>query len=634
MTIKDIAKLAGVSVSTVSKIVNGKDENINPETRKRVLKIVKEYNYVPYSFVKQRSDAKSLLLGVLLNDITRSYSLINGILNFAHRNGYGILLQDSSKSHEEELKNITLLCNNKVDGVIWEKVSGDSERFLDYFVRENIPVFNLNEFGNKAKSNDVIPYETLGYFATMKMVEYKHSNIGCVLDNEDVFSELFFKGYRKCLYEHHLPYKKSMRILYDEDNFFDKVLFPHLTGIVCSNVQTAMNIREQMTMKKMRIPEDFSIITLREDLFSASDIWNISSIKVPSYEFGAFLCQKMLQIIEKRNEAEAKFSWEMELSNENSLDMPITLKNKKIIVVGSIHVDITVNVEELPQDGKTVAANHFSLTPGGKGVNQAVGAAKMGADTILIGKIGKDYDGNMIYHSMLENHVEICGISRDPHMATGKAYIHVQKGGESSIVIYAGANQNLKIKDIQENQELFENAGFCLLQTEIPMETVEYAAFVGKEKGSAIILKPSTAKEISDSLFAMVDFFIPNFKEAEVLCPQKETLEEKADYFLKKGVKNVIITLGRRGCYLKNSVYSQYFPAADFSPVDTTGGADAFIATLAACLLEHKDLHTAIGMATYAAGFVINRQGVVPALIDKNTVEMYALQTSSNNQSK
>jgi len=419
-----------------------------------------------------------------------------------------------------------------------------------------------------------------------------------------------------------------MRIIYNKENIFDEVLFLNLTGAVCSNMQTAMRIHEQAAIKKIRIPDDFSVISLSDDLYPASAIGHISSLEIPFYEFGTFLCRKMIQNVEKGTNELILFSGETKLSNENSLDIPITLKKKKIVVVGSIHADVTVNVEDLPQNGKTVSAKHFSLTPGGKGANQAIGAAKLGADTILIGRIGNDYDGNMIYSSMLENHVEIQGIARDEQLATGKAYIHVQKDGESSIVIYAGANENLKPRDIERNSRLFENAGFCLLQTEIPMETVEYAASIGKQKGAVIMLKPSATKQLSDSLLSMVDFFIPNHKEIEVLCPQKKTLEEQADYFLAKGVKTVIITLGHRGCYLKNSEYSQYFPAAKFSPVDTTGGADAFIATLAVYLLDNYDLSTSIRFATYAAGFVINRQGVVPALIDRNTLEMYVSRLS------
>jgi len=622
VTIKEIAKLANVSASTVSKIVNGKDENINPETRNRVLKVVKEYNYVPYSFVKNMSNSKTFLIGVLLNDISESYSIIKGILDYAQKNGYYIILCDSVYSNEEELKNITMLCKNKIDGVIWDKVNSNSKEYSEYFIKEDIPICNIND-SEEEEGNNTFPFDELGYYATKKMIAYKHSNIGCILEESTVSSELFFQGYQRCLYDNNLPYQDRMRIVYGKEDILDEFLLSGLTGIICANVRIAMRVIEWLSLKNIRIPEDLSIIFLRDDVSPASSIQNISNLKIPFRDYGAFTCKKLIGKMEKNEQEAVDFTWKIELENENSLDLPLVLKKKKIVVVGSIHIDVTVNVEELPQDGKTVVAKNLALTPGGKGVNQAIGAARMGADTVLIGKVGNDYDGNMIYNSMQENHVGIQGIGKDDKLATGKAYIHVQKDGESSIVIYAGANQNLTPRDIERSHRLFENAGFCLLQTEIPMETVEYAARIGKQRGASIILKPSSAKQLSDSLLNLVDFFIPNNKEMDSLCPQGGTLEEKANYFLKKGVKNVIVTLGHKGCYLKNAEYSKYFPASCFSAVDTTGGADAFIATLAVYLLNNDDLIKSIQYATCAAGFVISRLGVVPALIDRNTLEIY-----------
>ena len=125
MTIKEIASLAGVSVSTVSKVVNNKDQDINPETRKRVLKIVKEYNYTPYGAVKNTSQAKTFLLGVLMRNTDRNSQVVRGILQTAQAHGYTILLFDSQNDASLELKHITTLCKNNVDGLIWEPVSQD-----------------------------------------------------------------------------------------------------------------------------------------------------------------------------------------------------------------------------------------------------------------------------------------------------------------------------------------------------------------------------------------------------------------------------------------------------------------------------------------------------------------------------
>jgi len=191
------------------------------------------------------------------------------------------------------------------------------------------------------------------------------------------------------------------------------------------------------------------------------------------------------------------------------------------------------------------------------------------------------------------------------------------------VTILSGANGNLSAAGIRKRQYLFENAGYCLLATEIPIETVIEAAKTAKEYGVKNILKPAALKTIPEELLALTDIFIPNRKEATALCPDGDTVEERAQYFLEKGVGTVIITLGEDGCYLRTADREKYFPAADFVAIDATGGADAFICALASCLSEGFSLDRSIRIATYAAGFCVSRQGVVPALVDRNTLETH-----------
>ena len=191
------------------------------------------------------------------------------------------------------------------------------------------------------------------------------------------------------------------------------------------------------------------------------------------------------------------------------------------------------------------------------------------------------------------------------------------------ITILTGANQNLRPPDILFYEKLFINASYCLLQTEIPEDAVETAARLARSRGVHNILKPAAMNRISDSLMELIDIFVPNKKEAELLCPSVSDIEGKAEEFLKKGAKTVIITLGHSGCYIKAPEFTGYIPAADFTPIDTTGAADAFIAALASYLSFGYPIAKAARIATYAAGFCVSRQGVIPALIDKNSLETY-----------
>lgn len=621
MTIKDIAQLAGVSISTVSKIVNGKDETINSETRERVLRIVQEYNYTPYSSVKSISSAKSFLIGVLVNNMMSTYGLIKGIIDSSKENNYNVIVCDSYGDENEELKNITALCKNNVAGVIWDKVSEKSTQFEKEFKDKNIQIYSINDYHDEEAY--VIDYEEMGYFVTQKMIDCKHTNIACVVNSNNDIEDLFFKGFQRCLYENKISFNEKMKINHDDESTFEEMIIQGVTGAVCSQFQWGLTLYESLAKRKYKIPNDFSIITLRDDLCENITYPKLSTVKIPSYEFGKYICSSLIHKLNKREHLKERFTVQYRLENENSIDLPYTSRNKKIVVIGSINMDIMINVDEVPQVGKAVIVKKHLMIPGGKGTNQAIGVAKMGNEVALIGKVGKDYEGRLLYDAMHENNINMLGISTDDRFDTGKAYIYVQRDGESSIALYSGANQNLTPLDIEKNKRLFENTGFCLLQTEIPIETVEYAAKVAKQYGAQIILKPSASSNISNELIQSVDYFVPNKKEISILCPHRQSIEEQADYFLEKGVKTVIITLGHKGCFVKNKDFSEYFPAADFVPIDTTGAADAFISALAVYLIEDYDLRLAIRYATYAAGFSVTRQGVVPALVDRNSLEMH-----------
>ena len=621
MTIKEIAQLAGVSISTVSKIVNNKDENINVETRNRVLKIVKDYNYTPYGTAKNTSEAKTFILGVLLKSTPKTNLFLNGIILAAQKNGYSILLYDSAESTSVELKNITSLCKNNVDGVIWEPVSHLSLEYERYFNEQGIETCRIN--GPDDPASYSIDFAQMGYEAAQILIRHGHSKLGCLTKQGSARSAMVFDGFKKCLFDHGIPFYDTMNLPVEKDDWYNAMLSHTPTGIVSTHYASSLILMKQLAKIQFLVPYDLSLISLRDDVRENLTFPEISSIKIPYYEFGSFVCERLIEKCEKKGPSAAVFSTAYPLENTSSIDVPFSSHAKKIIVVGSINIDVTLNVDELPQPGRTVSTSKHSVIPGGKGANQAVGAAKLGNEVSLIGKVGNDYDSTIVYACMEENHVDVQGIRRDPHSETGKAYIHVQIDGESMITILTGANQHLMPSDITPYGKLFENAGYCLLQTEVPEEAIKTAALLARSHGVCNILKPAAMNRISDSLMELIDIFVPNRKEAELLCPGVPGIEGKAEAFLKKGAKTVIITLGHSGSYIKAPEFTGYLPAADFTPVDTTGAADAFIAALAVYLSSGHTIAKAAKIATYAAGFCVSRQGVIPALIDRNSLETY-----------
>ena len=621
MTIIEIANLAGVSISTVSKIVNNKDQNINPETRSRVLKIVKEYNYTPYGNLKSISTARSFLIGVLLRRGSQTNLMLNGILCAAQEYGYSVLVYDSGDDMERELRHITSLCKNHVDGIIWEPVSDQSVQNEHYFTEQDISVCYINGF---TEDSFFIDFVRMGYVLTEKLLDYKHMRLACLMKKKSQRSALVLEGFKKCLYDNHIPYSDKMELYISDKEYFSKIIHHDISGIVSSHFASSLILYEQMERLHYYIPSDLSLVSLKDDVREGISFPHISSVKIPYLEFGGYVCRQLIGKCEKKEQDPAYlFETPYTFDNEDSLEPPAFMRVKKLVVVGSINLDVTFNVDMLPQSGKTTTILNSTTTAGGKGANQAVGAAKLHREVTLIGEIGNDADAAFLFDTLERENVTTQGLHRDLNAQTGKAYIYIEQGGESAVTILSGANGNLSAEGIRKRQYLFKNAGFCLLATEIPVDTVMEAARVARECGVKNILKPAALKTIPEELLELTDIFIPNRKEAAALCPVSGTVEAQAEYFLGKGMEAVIITLGEEGCYLKTAEVSRHFPAADFLSIDATGGADAFISAFASYLSEGFSLEHSIRIATYAAGFCVSRQGVVPALADRYTLEMH-----------
>ena len=621
MTIKEIANLAGVSISTVSKIVNNKADNINIETRNRVLKIVKEYNYTPYGTAKSLSSAKTFLIGVLLKHSSQTNLLENGIMEAAQRHGYNVLICDSNDSLELELKHITALCRHHVDGVIWEPVCEDSMERQRYFKEVNIPFSFINI--PSPGISQCLDFTLMGYTATEKLLAYRHTNIACLTKPGSFRSAMVFEGFKKCLFDHEIPYTEDMQISIFDEDFYTKISLQGFTGIVSTHFESALALYAKVDSFHYHIPFDLSLVSLREDAREAIRFPRISSIRIPYRRFGENVCENLIAECEQTKPSELLTlkPEDLLLDHEDSIDAPPSFRYKKIVVVGSINTDITLNVDEAPKPGTTLITTSSSTTLGGKGANQAIGAAKLGREVVILGKTGNDFDSNVVYDTLKKEHVLTHGLRRDSRSLTGKAYIHVLKDAESSITILPGANLHLTPEDILSREHLFEGCGYCLISTEIPEETVIQSLKTAKKHQGKTIVKPAALSVLPKELLENTDIFVPNKNEAAVLCPGENSVEKQADFFISKGCPVVIITLGHKGCYLRTSEESLYFPASNFPSVDSTGGADAFIAALASYLTEGYPLKKAIRIASYAAGFCVSRTGVVPALIDRPSLE-------------
>ncbi len=618
MTIKEIAKIAGVSPSTVSKIINQKDESISGETRQRVLQVVKEYNYVPY-LSPVGSSQKAMVLGVLLRSITESSSELTGILSTAQESGYSCIVRSSFSDPEQEMKSISSLCANRVDAVIWEPVSQESLAAAHYFEECSIPIFLLNI---EAPDSFCLPYQEFGRRLTEMLLAQKHRKIACLLD-QDSWSDALLSGYQHTLFDHHLSLEDTLIFRAVDDFLSYQLCHQQITAVIASNSTIALELYQRLKELHYQVPEDISLLALRDQGHRIPSRPILSTYPIPRQAFGSYVCRHLLSKIEKQGTTPSTPSWDIQLEHEDTLAVCRENNLPRIVVVGSINIDTYLEVAQLPKSGMTVSTNNSSVYPGGKGINQSIGAAKLGQRVSLIGTVGEDLDSIQIYNALEQYGIDTAGIRRRANTETGRAYIFVDSSGNSTISILAGANNTLTPQDIQQADKLFDHCGYCLVQSEIPLAAVLAACRTAHKHGAKTILKPSACKHLPPELLQEIDILVPNEAELTTLCPEVQSLEERTELLRKCGIQTVIVTLGEHGCYVSTDDWRRYIPAAVFKTVDNTGASDAFISALASYLLYGYTLAEAVQVATYAAGFVVAREGVVPALIDKASLESY-----------
>lgn len=287
---------------------------------------------------------------------------------------------------------------------------------------------------------------------------------------------------------------------------------------------------------------------------------------------------------------------------------------KRLLVIGSLNLDMVVNVDHTPLVGETILSDKMELIPGGKGANQACAAGCLGADVTILGAVGKDTYAEIQKESLKKAGVDVSHLVCRENDATGLAMITVNKDGDNSIVVVSGANATLSPKDIDDNRELIESCDIVIFQLEIPLETVCYAAKLAKSLGKTVILDPAPVpKEFPEELYKYVDIIKPNETELGMLTGisnAEEHLEEAVELLRGRGAKDILVTLGEKGVYLnEENGTSCRIPALKVEAVDTTAAGDSFTAALAIMLADGKTLAEAAQFANYVSAIVVTRKG-------------------------
>ncbi|MFI5398122.1 MAG: ribokinase [Candidatus Binatia bacterium] len=294
----------------------------------------------------------------------------------------------------------------------------------------------------------------------------------------------------------------------------------------------------------------------------------------------------------------------------------------QILVIGSLNVDLVMHAPRLPQPGETVTGAWLQIAAGGKGANQAVAAARLGAAVSMIGRIGADASGQLVRSELTQAGVNVEHVRVDPEAATGTAQIVVDATGQNAIVVASGANARLEVADVVHAGSAWSRAAAVVLQLEVPLATVAAAVAMARARSVPVLLNAAPAHPLPNDLLHALDWLIVNEVEAEQLVSgvgARAAVRSPADAFaaavaLRQEGQHVVVTLGAAGAVLAGARAPLHVPAPRIDVVDTTAAGDALVGALAAALLHGLNAEDALRAAVLAGSLACTRSGAIPSL--------------------
>ena len=300
----------------------------------------------------------------------------------------------------------------------------------------------------------------------------------------------------------------------------------------------------------------------------------------------------------------------------------------RIVVIGSSNTDMVIRTKSLPRPGETVLGGTFFMNAGGKGANQAVACARLGGAVTFVCKTGNDVFGHQAYQLFDDEGIDPSYVFSDPKNPSGVALILVDDNAENSIAVASGSNSNLLTSDIDNSLAAIENSEIVLMQLEIPLKTIDYAAQIAKSRKKMVILNPAPApsEPLPHSILKNIDLITPNEMEAEMISGipvvDETSAIAAATRISELGVKKVIITMGSKGALLYENGESQLIPSVRVKAVDTTAAGDCFNGALTIAISEGRSLKDAVLFANRAAAISVTRPGAQVSMPYRHEVDV------------
>ncbi|MFP5235633.1 MAG: ribokinase [Acidobacteriota bacterium] len=295
---------------------------------------------------------------------------------------------------------------------------------------------------------------------------------------------------------------------------------------------------------------------------------------------------------------------------------------KPIVIVGSISMDMVTTTPHIPGVGETIIGTSFSTTPGGKGANQAVTAARLGYPVHMVGKVGEDSYAPPLLDTLAQSGVDIDAMERTAG-SSGLAHIFLEQSGRNSIVIVPGSNGGVDRAQIDRYASLIGSAGMVLCQLELPLDTTLYTIELCAAAGVPVILDPAPAAPLPDEVFPQIAWFTPNESEAEYYDGGSGDPEHIAGELLDRGIRGVVLKRGAEGAYVATRERAQWVSAFPADAVDTVAAGDCFNGAFAVGLMEGLDPWSAARFACAAAALSVTRRGAQASLPSRDEVDTF-----------
>jgi ribokinase len=296
----------------------------------------------------------------------------------------------------------------------------------------------------------------------------------------------------------------------------------------------------------------------------------------------------------------------------------------RVTVFGGINMDLVARAPRLPAPGETLVGYSFYTVPGGKGANQAVACARLGAATTIVGRVGGDEFGQSLLQSLEGNGVDTAQVAVDEGISSGVAVIAVDDAAENSIIVIPGANGRVGEQDLARLEIALTESRLLLLQLEIPLSMVTASAELAKLREVTVVFDPAPAASLPQKLYGLVDIMTPNETEAAALVGYPirdlDCAATAAEVLLARGVGRVIIKMGSLGAYAADATGGEYYPAIPVSAVDTVAAGDAFNGALAVALAEGRSFEDAMGWALAGGACAVTREGAQPSMPDREAL--------------